>query len=105
MASDERDWRIRLIFGYVPEQNASLADPLEDHRQDESQSGKFALAGTSDNGNPIGETSAADAIDHFRYFAPAVRAQVPAGGRRSLLDNGRERCSEICAVARVPERC
>jgi len=39
---------------------------------------KIALAETIDNGKPIRETMAADiplAIDHFRYFAAAVRAQ------------------------------
>jgi len=39
---------------------------------------KIALAETWDNGKPIRETMAADiplAIDHFRYFAGAVRAQ------------------------------
>ena len=38
----------------------------------------IALAETIDNGKPIRETMAADiplAIDHFRYFASAVRAQ------------------------------
>ncbi len=38
----------------------------------------LALAETWDNGKPIRETTAADmplAIDHFRYFAGAVRAQ------------------------------
>ena len=39
---------------------------------------KIALAETWDNGKPIRETLAADvplAIDHFRYFAGAIRAQ------------------------------
>jgi acyl-CoA reductase-like NAD-dependent aldehyde dehydrogenase len=39
---------------------------------------KLALAETWDNGKPIRETTAADiplAIDHFRYFAGAIRAQ------------------------------
>ena len=39
---------------------------------------KIALAETIDNGKPIRETMAADiplAIDHFRYFAGAIRAQ------------------------------
>ena len=39
---------------------------------------KLALAETWDNGKPIRETMAADiplAIDHFRYFAGAIRAQ------------------------------
>jgi aldehyde dehydrogenase len=38
----------------------------------------LALAETIDNGKPIRETTAADiplAIDHFRYFAGAIRAQ------------------------------
>ena len=38
----------------------------------------LALAETIDNGKPIRETTAADlplAIDHFRYFAAAIRAQ------------------------------
>src|SRR5690606_23762752 len=38
----------------------------------------MALAETWDNGKPIRETTAADiplAIDHFRYFAAAIRAQ------------------------------
>src|SRR6186713_44343 len=38
----------------------------------------LALAETWDNGKPIRETTAADvplAIDHFRYFASAIRAQ------------------------------
>ena len=39
---------------------------------------RLALAETWDNGKPIRETTAADlplAIDHFRYFAGAIRAQ------------------------------
>src|SRR5262249_39138838 len=39
---------------------------------------KWAPAETWDNGKPIRETTAADiplAIDHFRYFASAIRAQ------------------------------
>src|ERR1043166_10145011 len=38
----------------------------------------LALAETWDNGKPIRETTGADlplAIDHFRYFAGAIRAQ------------------------------
>lgn len=49
-----------------------IADRIEDHL------GTLALAETWDNGKPIRETTAADlplAIDHFRYFAGAVRAQ------------------------------
>ena len=39
---------------------------------------RIAVAETIDNGKPLRETMAADiplAIDHFRYFAGAVRAQ------------------------------
>ncbi|MGP6159600.1 MAG: aldehyde dehydrogenase [Vulcanimicrobiaceae bacterium] len=44
----------------------------------EANLGVLALAETIDNGKPIRETTAADlplAIDHFRYFAGAIRAQ------------------------------
>ncbi len=44
----------------------------------EEKLGVLALAETIDNGKPIRETTAADiplAIDHFRYFAGAIRAQ------------------------------
>jgi aldehyde dehydrogenase len=44
----------------------------------EANLGLLAAAETWDNGKPIRETTAADvplAIDHFRYFAGAVRAQ------------------------------
>ena len=49
-----------------------IADVMEENL------GLLALAETWDNGKPIRETTAADmplAIDHFRYFAGAVRAQ------------------------------
>lgn len=48
---------------------------------------KLATAETWDNGKPIRETLAADlplAIDHFRYFAGAIRAQE---GGISQIDN------------------
>jgi len=47
----------------------------------------LALAETWDNGKPIRETTAADlplAVDHFRYFAGAIRAQE---GSLSELDH------------------
>jgi aldehyde dehydrogenase len=43
----------------------------------------LALAETWDNGKPIRETTAADlplAVDHFRYFAAAIRAQEGSVG-------------------------
>lgn len=49
-----------------------IADVMEQNLE------SIALAETIDNGKPIRETMAADiplAIDHFRYFASAVRAQ------------------------------
>ncbi len=49
-----------------------IADRMEEHLA------TLALAETIDNGKPIRETTAADiplAIDHFRYFAAAIRAQ------------------------------
>src|SRR6266550_2019665 len=49
-----------------------IADRMEENL------GLLALAETWDNGKPIRETTAADlplAIDHFRYFAGAIRGQ------------------------------
>ncbi|GAB88296.1 acetaldehyde dehydrogenase ExaC [Gordonia rhizosphera] len=49
-----------------------IADRMEEHLQ------QIAVAETWDNGKPVRETLAADiplAIDHFRYFAGALRAQ------------------------------
>lgn len=49
-----------------------IADRMEENLE------RLAIAETWDNGKPIRETRAADlplAIDHFRYFAGAVRAQ------------------------------
>jgi aldehyde dehydrogenase len=49
-----------------------IADRIETNLE------KIALAETWDNGKPIRETMAADiplAVDHFRYFAGAIRAQ------------------------------
>jgi aldehyde dehydrogenase len=49
-----------------------IADRMEQHLE------QLATAETWDNGKPIRETTAADmplAIDHFRYFAGAIRGQ------------------------------
>ena len=51
----------------------------------------LASAETWDNGKPIRETTAADiplAIDHFRYFAGAIRAQE---GGISEIDHDTDR--------------
>lgn len=58
-----------------------IAQRMEDNLQ------KLAEAETWDNGKPLRETLAADlplAIDHFRYFAGAIRAQE---GGISQIDN------------------
>jgi aldehyde dehydrogenase len=52
-----------------------IADCMEQNLE------KLATAETWDNGKPVGETMVADmplAIDHFRYFAGAIRAQEGA---------------------------
>jgi aldehyde dehydrogenase len=49
-----------------------IADRMEEHLEE------LALVETWDNGKPVRETLAADiplAVDHFRYFAGALRAQ------------------------------
>ena len=49
----------------------------------EQNTALLALAETWDNGKPIRETTAADiplAVDHFRYFASAIRAQEGSAG-------------------------
>jgi aldehyde dehydrogenase len=49
-----------------------IADRMEEHLEE------LAVAETWDNGKPVRETLAADlplALDHFRYFAGALRAQ------------------------------
>ncbi|GAK05932.1 aldehyde dehydrogenase [Geomicrobium sp. JCM 19037] len=49
-----------------------IADRMEENKE------KLAVAETWDNGKPVRETLAADiplAVDHFRYFASAIRAQ------------------------------
>lgn len=49
-----------------------IADRMEENLE------KLAVAETWDNGKPVRETLAADlplAIDHFRYFASAIRSQ------------------------------
>jgi aldehyde dehydrogenase len=59
-----------------------IADRMEENLE------KIALAESWDNGKPIRETMAADiplAIDHFRYFAGAIRAQE--GGISQINDD------------------
>ena len=59
-----------------PAERALILNRIADRM--ESKLSVLALAETIDNGKPIRETTAADiplAIDHFRYFAGAIRAQ------------------------------
>jgi len=59
----------------------AIADRMEEHLEE------LAIAESWDNGKPIRETLGADlplAIDHFRYFAGAVRAEE---GRISEIDD------------------
>ncbi|GIF07156.1 acetaldehyde dehydrogenase ExaC [Actinoplanes siamensis] len=54
-----------------------IADRMEQHLE------KLAVAEAWENGKPVRETLAADiplAIDHFRYFAGAIRAQEGTAG-------------------------
>ncbi|MBS7344826.1 MAG: aldehyde dehydrogenase family protein [Caryophanon sp.] len=58
-----------------------IADRIEENLE------KIAVAETWDNGKPVRETLNADlplAVDHFRYFAGAIRAQE---GTLSQIDN------------------
>ena len=59
-----------------PTERANILNKIADRMEQNLE--KIALAETIDNGKPIRETMAADiplAIDHFRYFAGAIRAQ------------------------------
>ena len=62
-----------------PAERAVILNKIADRM--EANLERLALAETFDNGKPIRETMAADvplAIDHFRYFAGAIRAQEGA---------------------------
>ncbi|NKI97347.1 aldehyde dehydrogenase [Rhizobacter sp. SG703] len=66
-------------------ERANLLNKIADRM--EANLPMLAAAETWDNGKPIRETTAADlplAIDHFRYFASAIRAQE---GGISQIDN------------------
>jgi aldehyde dehydrogenase len=66
-------------------ERAQILNQIADRMQEKLTT--LALAETIDNGKPIRETTAADiplAIDHFRYFAAAIRAQE---GSISQIDN------------------
>jgi aldehyde dehydrogenase len=57
-------------------ERATILNKIADRM--EANLAKLALAETIDNGKPIRESTAADiplAVDHFRYFAAAIRSQ------------------------------
>lgn len=59
-----------------PAERALILNKIADRMQENLES--LAVAETWDNGKPVRETLAADlplAVDHFRYFASAIRAQ------------------------------
>ena len=69
-----------------PTERANILNKIADRL--ESNLERFAILETLDNGKPIRETLNADlplAVDHFRYFAGALRAQE--GGISQLDDN------------------
>ncbi|MEC4019126.1 acetaldehyde dehydrogenase ExaC [Streptomyces sp. H27-D2] len=60
----------------APAERASVLNRIADRMEENLE--KLAVAETWENGKPVRETLAADiplAIDHFRYFAGAIRAQ------------------------------
>ncbi|NHU84958.1 aldehyde dehydrogenase [Kocuria sp. JC486] len=68
----------------TPAERAVLLNKIADRMEENLEA--IAVAETWDNGKPVRETLAADiplAIDHFRYFAGAIRAQE---GRLSQID-------------------
>jgi aldehyde dehydrogenase len=83
--SNEKDINLALDAAHAAKESWSKTSPTE--RSNillkiadvmEKNLNTIALAETIDNGKPIRETMAADiplAIDHFRYFAGAIRAQ------------------------------
>lgn len=67
-----------------PAERALILTKIADRMEENLET--LAVAETWDNGKPVRETLAADiplAIDHFRYFAGAIRAQE---GRLSQID-------------------
>lgn len=83
--SSARDVELALDAAHVaapkwgrtsPTERANLLNKIADRLENNLE--KFAIVETLDNGKPIRETLNADlplAIDHFRYFAGALRAQ------------------------------
>ncbi|MBV0896214.1 aldehyde dehydrogenase family protein [Microbacterium sp. NC79] len=69
-----------------PTQRANIMNKIADRMEQHLEA--IAVAETWENGKPVRETLAADiplAIDHFRYFAGALRAQE--GGLSQLDEN------------------
>ena len=69
----------------APAERAGILNKIADRIEENLES--IALAEAWDNGKPIRETLSADiplAVDHFRYFAGAIRAQE---GSLSQIDD------------------
>ena len=92
--SDQRDIDAALDAAHAakdswgrtsPAERAVILNRIADRMEENLE--RLALAETWDNGKPIRESTAADvplAIDHFRYFAGAIRAQE---GSLSQIDD------------------
>ena len=72
-----------------PAERAAILNKIADRIEENKAA--LAVAEVWDNGKPIREALAADiplAVDHFRYFAGAIRAQE---GSLSQIDRGHRR--------------
>ncbi len=75
----------------APAERALILNKIADRIEENLES--LALAESWDNGKPVRETLNADlplAVDHFRYFASAIRAQE---GSLSQIDEDTSRLS------------
>ena len=72
-----------------PAERANILLKIADRSEENTE--KLALAETLDNGKPIREGFAADiplTVDHFRYFAGAIRAQEGTIGNIDGMQSG-----------------
>ncbi|MEM1424906.1 MAG: aldehyde dehydrogenase family protein, partial [Planctomycetota bacterium] len=74
--------RAKAAWGVTPvAERAAILNKIADRLEADLE--ELAVAETWENGKPVRETLAADlplAIDHFRYFAGAIRAQEGTQG-------------------------
>ena len=77
-----------------------IADRIEQNAE------KLSLAETLDNGKPIREPMAADiplTVDHFRYFAGAIRAQEGTIGNIDGMQSGGGNSAQGMMAYHYPE--